>query len=360
MLLKPPSLATLSLIAALVIGCASPNPAGPTPIPATSTRAADVNRTAQAWMLATAQDIGEGTAGPTPTGTDAPLPTIPPATPLPTPQDILSESTLPPGAVARIPPLTDPDLSEASGKYSVINDQHGFRVYENATGTMLWAKRVGETTSAVESPYDEWVAANVRGHIYVWDIATGNLHATLTREGQIATLFQWSLYKNVIATVFQPDYFHYDPSIEAKEGFVFWNPVENQIVHSDSEQDYDIGHLLWTRDGRFLITANYSHAQVNNAIVVRNAATGEPLRRLAVALGGTGAGGQPLEASIANLHFSPDGSKLIATYGHMGGDTEFVLGEAIIWDIQNMGCTVLAKWIKGGFNRRCRRRISGC
>src|SRR5262245_28274673 len=188
--------------------------------------------------------------------TYTPFPSPVPATPIPTPQDILSESTLPPGAVARIPPLTDPDLSEASGKYSVINDQHGFRVFENETGTMLWAKTVGETASAVESPDERWIVANVRGRIYVWDIGSGKLHASLIVEGERADFFRWASDGQTMAVVFAPDGHDFEPGTG---DIKLWNPREDRVLYSITDQKYEIGHILWIQDSRLLVTSNYAH-----------------------------------------------------------------------------------------------------
>lgn len=253
-------------------------------------------------------------------------------TPIPTAQPILSESgVLPPGAIARIPPLYDPEgLSSAKGKYYLSRSAQSFRVFDTETDEVLWSRYFGQRIYPSESPDERWVVASFSDTVYVWEIETGQLFRTFPNGEYRASFREWSPDSKLMV-MRSEDLYPYSPP----QSLVLWDPVTDEVVYQIDDQKMEIGDILWTQDNRLLITANYAHGQIENEIVIRDASTGERLRELALPLGGTGAGGKPLQASIANLHLSPDETKLAATYGHTAGDTAFVPRLTVLWDIQS-------------------------
>lgn len=272
------------------------------------------------------------TSTPTPPPvTDTPSPTATPTatlTPIPTAQPILSENdVLPPGAVARIPPLYDPEVfSPFEGKYHLSLSVGSFRVFDTETGRVLWSRYFGQRVNPSESPDERWVVAEHSGTIYLWDIETGQLYRTFPNGEYRASFRGWSPDNKMLVMLSESLYPYFPPLV-----LVLWDPVANQVLFQIDDQKMEIGPILWTQDNRLLITANYAHGQGDNEIVIRDASTGERLREMVQ----SPEGWRSALISIANLQLSPDETKLAATYGHICGDTFFIPGLTVLWDVQS-------------------------
>lgn len=309
----------------LLLSCAAPaTPA--TPIPNTVFLPTDT---------ATNAEISSPTASSSPPpATDTLNPTVIPTatlTPIPTAQLILSENdVLPPGAVARIPPL--PELKvflPTDGKYYPFDSNQSFRVFDTETGEVLWSRYFGQRVDPSESPDERWLTASVSGTVYVWEIETGQLFRTFSNDEYSASFRGWSPDSKILVMLSE---IHH-PYAPVPQVLLLWDPAADEVLFQITDQNMEIGDILWTQDNRLLITANYAHGGPGECeIVVRDASTGERLREMVLPM--TGAGGHQFLASIANLQLSPDETKLAAAYGHSERDTSFIPGLAVLWDIQ--------------------------
>lgn len=315
------------LVCAVVIGCASkqqPQSNTPAVTPSSNFRETGIANNLATMGARTTQTVGAPTQTPTPSVTPtstlefSPTPTL---TPFPTLQPILSDDQTIPTSVARIPPITLPaEFSESDGKYYLFRDRFGLQVIDTATRNVLWIMRFGSEVYPNESPDERWVFANIEGAIYVWDIQTGELHSTYDDNRGGAEILSWSPSGNIL--LMQNDRFPRGLMM------ILWNPLTSETLYTIQDQKIEIGDALWTKDGRYLITSNYAHGQSDNEIVVRDASTGQRIREM-LADAYTYHG-----ISIANLHLNPRETILAATYGHSGGDAEFVPGLTILWDIE--------------------------
>jgi WD40 repeat protein len=237
----------------------------------------------------------------------------------------LSYGPLPEGAILRISG-TRPDRDNRSplGTYYVISDAAGLRVYRISTDELVWAVRgSGIIEDAAFSSDDLWLAATMLGKLIIWNAATGEQVITLGEGDEYVRALAWSPDRTVLA------YSVY--SHEEQSGlFVYDLSTDQHLYTILADEQEDVDHILWTSDGTLLITAEYTHPQVNNAITIRDAATGAPIHRLAWGTEPAGAGS---EGSISNIYLTPDETRLVAVYGYSGGDTQWLYQTAVVWDI---------------------------
>jgi WD40 repeat protein len=210
---------------------------------------------------------------------------------------------LAPGFVGSYEPSPD-------GRFYAIGDSTGIRVYEADSLRPVWGQLTGEGISALSYSADGRRIATLIDHtIHIWNTESGELQRAFSKEGGFRSSLAWAPHNSTLL------------AIRWEEDLELWDVQTNMLLFTLAVQDGGGGPLAWSSDGSLLAEANTHHPGKGSTITIWNPVTGQPLHALEA------------DFSVNDIQFSPDGSTLAATYGHIGYDTAFAPGTATVWDV---------------------------